>query len=319
MSTSTVWERVLVTGGLGFVGSYLKAALIERGLEANLIICGGPNDKNAAVPLDVRDETQVTRLIEEVRPTAVVHLAAIAAVTAANSDARQAWAVNLGGTLNLVEAIRSKSPDTRLLFVSSAEVYGRSLNSHSAVAETALLDPVNPYAASKAAADILVRQSAAQGVKAVIARPFNHTGPGQAEAFAVPSFAGQIARIEKGLQPPILSVGNLDDQRDFLDVRDVVNAYLSMLELCDALPAGATFNIASGEPVRIGDILEHLLSLSTVKIEVRLDPARLRPAPIPRVAGDATAARAVLHWEPRFALNDSLAAILDHTRQRLGA
>ncbi|MEI9891986.1 MAG: GDP-mannose 4,6-dehydratase [Caulobacteraceae bacterium] len=157
--------------------------------------------------------------------------------------------------------------------------------------ESALLQPVNPYAASKASADILVRQAAAAGLAATVCRPFNHTGPGQSDAFVAPNFAAQIARIEAGLQAPVIEVGSLDEERDFLDVEDVVDAYRMLMELRADPAARGIFNVASGAPIRIGDILERLLSRSKLRIEVRVDRERLRTTPIPRVVGNAARAQ----------------------------
>jgi GDP-4-dehydro-6-deoxy-D-mannose reductase len=307
---------VLITGAGGFVGRKLVAALAAR--HPDWIIdapCGAFGDPEAHI-IDVTDETRVTAWIAERRPDVVVHLAAVAAVTASVKDPRLAWRVNLDGTLNLVLAMQAHSPNAHLLFVSSAEVYGQSLKSATQVDETALLQPVNPYAASKAAADILVRQAAASGLSATVVRPFNHTGQGQSEAFVVPSFAAQIARIEAGLQPPTLLVGNLDDERDFLDVSDVIDAYDLLLTLRSFAEARGAFNVSSGVAIRIGDLLEKLLSLANVRIEVRIDSERLRPAPIPKVVGDSTRLRQ-LGWAPRASLDDTLAAVLDEQRRAI--
>jgi GDP-4-dehydro-6-deoxy-D-mannose reductase len=262
----------------------------------------------------VVDPVAVTETVERARPDMVVHLAAVAAVTDSVRDPRHTWRVNLDGVLNLVLALQARAPETHLLFVSSAEVYGESLNAATPVDEQALLQPVNPYAASKAAADILVRQAATAGLSATVARPFNHTGAGQSEAFVTPNFAAQVARIEAGLQAPVISVGALDDERDFLDVGDVTDAYLLMLDRRAELGRGAVLNVASGAPVRIGDILERLLSLSRVRIEVKVDPERLRPSGVKRIAGDASRLRA-LGWAPRIALEDTLAAVLEDKRR----
>ncbi len=216
--------------------------------------------------------------------------------------------------MNVVLALQEHAPDAHLLFVSSAEVYGSSLNLGHAVDEAALLQPVNPYAASKASADILVRQASAAGLSATVMRAFNHTGRGQNEAFVVPSFAGQIARIEAGLQPAVISVGSLDDERDFLDVSDVVNAYEMVLKRRKDLPAGSVFNVASGVSVRIGDLLAQMLSLAKVKIEVQVDSRRLRPAAIPRVVGNASKLRG-LGWTPCIPLADTLAEVLEERRE----
>jgi len=199
------------------------------------------------------------------------------------------------------------------VFISSAEVYGASFLNAASLDERALLQPVNPYAASKAAADLLVRQAAADGLAATVMRPFNHTGPGQDEAFVAPSFAGQIARIEAGLQPPVIDVGSLDEERDFLDVADVVQAYRLAIERRRDPAMSGVFNVASGQPVRIGDLLDRLLSQAKRKIDVRVDPARLRKAPIPRVVGDASRLRS-LGWRPTRNLDDTLRAVLEERR-----
>jgi GDP-4-dehydro-6-deoxy-D-mannose reductase len=304
-------SRVLITGAGGFVGRHLAAALRGRRPGWTLDL---PEAPGAAGGLDVTDAEAVSQRIELQPPDIVVHLAAVAAVTASVKDPRLAWRVNLDGTLNLVLAMQAHAPRAHMLFVSSAEVYGDSLKAEKPVDETSLLQPVNPYAASKAAADILVRQASAAGLSATVARPFNHIGPGQSDAFVAPSFARQIARIEAGLQPPVIQVGSLDDERDFLDVADVVDAYLLLLERRQDPAARQVFNVASGVALRIGDILERLLSAAHTRIEVHVDPSRLRPVAIPRVVGDASRLRA-LGWRPTRSIDDALMAVLEEQRR----
>lgn len=309
-------ETVVITGGQGFVGRYLSAALTQRWPDWTIVSCGGPSDAGEA--LDVSDAAAVDALIARTRPSIVVHLAAVSAVTTASLDPGLAWQINLWGTFNLTRALEAHAPDSHLLFVSSAEVYGRSLRSTGPIGEDALLEPANPYAVTKAAGDMLVRQYAHGGRSASVARPFNHTGPGQSDAFALPSFASQIARIEAGLQPPVMLVGSLDDERDFLDVRDVVAAYVAMIEHRASLPTGAVMNIASGQGRRIGDLLERLLGLAKAKIELRVDESRLRPNGIPKVVGDATRIRDALGWRPTHDFDETLKAILEEKRLTLG-
>jgi GDP-4-dehydro-6-deoxy-D-mannose reductase len=303
--------KVLVTGADGFVGRRLIEAIGAGRPQWSVAAAKGP-----FVPggLDVVDAQAVSAMVERERPDIVVHLAAVAAVTDSVRDPRLTWDVNLGGVLNMVLALQAHAPDAHLLFVSSAEVYGESLNRAGQVDEQALLQPVNPYAASKGAADILVRQAAITGLSATVARPFNHTGAGQSEAFVAPNFAAQVARIEQGRQPPVIRVGSLEDERDFLDVGDVVDAYMLMIDRRAELGRGTVLNVASGTPVRIGDILDHLLSMSRVKIEVKVEAGRLRPASIPRVVGDASRLRA-LGWAPRISLTDTLEAVLEEKRR----
>ena len=311
--------RALLTGGRGFVGARLAAELRRRHPDWTVDASDRASAAPSADALDVTDAAAVEAWVRGRRPDVVVHLAAVAAVTAATADPRQAWRVNLDGTLNLVLALQAHAPDAHLMLVSSAEVYGRSLDASEPVTEAALLQPVNPYAASKAAADLLVRQVGVAGLSTSVMRAFNHTGPGQSELFVAPSFAAQIARIEAGLQPPEMVVGSLDEERDFLDVDDVVDAYADGVDARGRLEPGATFNVASGRAVRIGDLLERLLSLSPVRVAIRTDASRLRATAVARVVGDATRLRKAVGWRPTRALDDTLAALLTHERARAAA
>jgi len=315
MSESAAGPRLLLTGGQGFVGRYLTAAVAQR--RPDWVIDAPRPPTPDGVGLDVTNAEAVAAYIKATQPDIVVHLAAVAAVTTSVKAPRLAWDVNLGGTLNLVLAMQEHAPQAHLLYVSSAEVYGASLKSGVPATEQTLLQPMNPYAASKAAADILVRQAAANGLSATVMRPFNHTGAGQSESFVAPSFAAQIARIEAGLQPPVLSVGSLDEERDFLDVHDVVRAYAMALDARTSMATGEVFNVASGQAVRIGDLLERLLRQARVPIEVRIDPERLRRASIPRAVGDPARLRQTLNWVPNIDLNTTLIAVLDDQRERL--
>ncbi len=185
--------------------------------------------------------------------------------------------MNLGGTLALARAILAHAPGCLLLFASSADGYGESFRGGEALDEGARLAPLNPYAATKAAADLALGAMVPEGLRVVRARPFNHTGPGQAPAFAVPAFARQAARIKAGLQPPVMQVGNLEPRRDFLDVRDVCAAYALCLARGEALPPGVILNLASGQARRIGDVLADVLREAGVKARVETSAARLRP------------------------------------------
>jgi GDP-4-dehydro-6-deoxy-D-mannose reductase len=320
MSAPEPGARVLLTGGRGFVGSRLTARLAARHPRWRLDTPAAPGTGSSGEStLDIADAAAVEAWVAREKPDIVVHLAAVAAVTEAVKDPRRAWDVNLGGTLNLVLALQKHAPDAHLMFVSSAEVYGASLGRDGAATDEAvLLRPTNPYAASKAAADLLVRQASMEGLSTVVMRPFNHTGPNQSEAFVAPAFAGQIARIEAGLQPPVLSVGSLDDERDFLDVEDVTAAYAAVLDHRDRLPGGEVFNVASGRAVRIGDLLETLLSQARVKIEVQVDPSRLRREPARRIVGDASRLQAATGWRPEIPFAETLGRLLQARRAARG-
>jgi GDP-4-dehydro-6-deoxy-D-mannose reductase len=311
--------RALITGASGFVAPYVIEAL-HRACGRDVVVIATSRESGThpafgkIEALDVTDEAAVRGTIGRHQPDHVIHLAGIAAPGAALSDPQKAWRVHVRGTLNIAHAILDKAPECRLLYVGSGLVYGESAKSGAALDETALLAPVDEYAVTKAAADLALGALALRSLKVVRMRPFNHTGPGQSEAFVVPAFAMQIARIEAGLLPPIISVGNLDAERDFLDVRDVARAYALAVRNGDDLEAGVILNLASGIPRRVGDILDHLLRLARVKITVQTDPARLRPSDLPRIIGDARRARMRLGWAPEHQFEQTLADMLDDCR-----
>ncbi len=312
--------RILITGAEGFVGRHLIVAL--SALPATPEIIAGTYGAIAssllnarAVSLDVTDAEGTLGVIQAVQPTHVMHLASISVISRANRDVRKTWEVNTQGTLNVALAIKETAPTCRLLFCSSAQIYGGSFRSGKPLAEDAPLDPENIYASSKAAADILVGQMAKDGLRAIRLRPFNHTGPGQPPTLAVASFASQIAAIERGDQKPVMKVGNLSMRREFLDVRDVVDAYVRAIQRFDNLPNGAVYNIASGDAIAIDAILGMLLSMSSKEIKVAQDPDRMRPNETPVMVGDAEAARRALECRPRRKVEATLKSILDYYRE----
>ena len=290
--------RIVVTGAQGFVGGHLLPTLADAYPAADML----------TAPFDVTDAEAVDAAIAAARPDAVIHLAAIAAPMDARRDPGRAWQVNLHGTLNVARAILARAPTATLLFAGTADAYGASFRPGLPLDETAPLAPQNTYGATKAAADLALGAMAAEGLRVIRARPFNHTGPGQSDAFVVPAFARQVARIKAGLQPPVMEVGALDPERDFLDVRDVCRAYASCLAA--DLPPGTILNLASGHPRRIGDILQSLLDLAGITPEIRTDATRLRPADIPRAVGDATKVRTLLGWSPQIPWEQTLADVL---------
>ena len=296
---------VLVTGGSGFVGGHLLPILRRRFTDEAVL----------APAFDISDPAVTIDAIAAARPLTVLHLAAIAAPAEAKRDPDAAWRVNLFGALNVARAVRAVRGCT-MIFVSSADAYGTSFLDGPANERTALA-PRNAYAATKAAADLALGAMAADGLRVLRLRPFNHTGPGQSDAYVVPAFARQRARIEAGLQPPVIDVGALDPVRDFLDVRDVCQAYAIAIERADALPSGTILNIASGVGRRVGDILADMIRLAAFSPELRIDPARLRPSDISTAIGDATQAHEHLGWMPEVPWDRTLADILTHWRHRV--
>jgi GDP-4-dehydro-6-deoxy-D-mannose reductase len=308
-------RRIAVTGSSGFVGQWLTRCLAaDPAGHATIpffeVENGGPGG-------DVSDRDLVARRMKALLPDVVIHLASIAAPLEAMRNPRRAFEVNVGGTFNIAEAMLAHVPRARLLFIGSSEAYGLAFNEFDRpLNEDAPLRPTSMYGTTKAAADLLVGQMARNGLDAIRFRPFNHTGPGQSPDYVVPAFARQIARIERGLQAPVIQVGNLDAERDILDVRDVVGAYAVAATVEEGIAQGSVFNLAAGAPVRIGDLLQALLSKSDRKIEVEIDPAKVRPSEVPRASGDSTRVREMLGWRPVNRLEQTLRDVLDDWRAR---
>jgi GDP-4-dehydro-6-deoxy-D-mannose reductase len=304
--------KALVTGGTGFVGRHLITALREGGYE--VLACGGPHETHA-LPIDLGDVSSLRAAIDIAQPDVVFHLAAQTFVPHSLSSPMETYEANVIGTANLAQALRGyagaagKMP--RLLFTSSAEVYGAQPPEAFPLHETALPHPANPYAASKAAAElILLGEALGHGLDVVIARAFNHIGPGQDERFAVAGFAAQLARIAAG-GAPLLYTGNLQPKRDFTDVRDVVRAYIA---LAVRGQSGEIYNVCSGVARSMREVLGELIVIAHVAVEVRDDPARMRPSEIPIFVGENAKLRAATGWEPLISFRSSLRDIYEAAR-----
>jgi len=343
--------RALVTGGAGFAGRHLLAALRAAGHEAHSAdlhgggaagivapevelpgapgaqsgvgavgaAAGTPGAERAAAAsshvvhhrLDVTDGAACRALVGEVRPDWLFHLAGFAHVSKAEQVPDACLAVNFGGARAVLAGCLAASPRTTVLLVSSAEVYGRVDEAALPVAEDAPLAPATIYAVSKAAAEMSAHHARAQGLAVTILRPFNHIGPGQSADFVASAFAQQVARIEHGLQEPVLRVGNLEARRDLSDVRDTVAGYLAA---AGGGRAGATYNVCSGRAVAVRELLETLLSLSSADVRVERDPARMRVLDMPVFLGSGERLARDTGFRPRRALRDTLADVLDYFR-----
>jgi GDP-4-dehydro-6-deoxy-D-mannose reductase len=310
-------RTILVTGAGGFAGRHLLPALREA-FPGAAVIGTARRPEPGLHDLDVTDAAQAGRLLAELQPDGCIHLAAVSSLAAAARDPEQAWRVNLGGALAVARAVQLHAPHCTLLFVSSSEIYGDSFRAGMPLDEAALPAPRNAYAATKAAADLAMGALAAEGLRVIRVRPFNHTGPGQSPGFVVPDFARQVALIAAGRQAPVLHTGALDTKRDFLDVRDVCAAYVACLRHAATLPPGTILNIASGVARRIGDVLADLLAIAGIAAEIRPAERLRRSSDIATSLGDARRARDLLGWRPAIDWQATLREVLEDWRGRIG-
>jgi GDP-4-dehydro-6-deoxy-D-mannose reductase len=232
------------------------------------------------------------------------------------TDPRGTWTLNLGGSLNLLEAVKSSGQKPRVILVGSGVCYGNPPSQFIPVNEDCPLRPNNPYAASKAAVDLLgIQHYLAHGTDVVMVRPFNHAGPRQSPRYVLASLALHVAEVERGYRE-YLEIGNLDVVRDFIDVRDVVRAYRC---LASKGQAGEIYNLGSGQGTKIADALEYLRSQATSVIPVRVDAARIRPVDQPLLVADASKLRAAVGWKPRYTIEQTLADTLEFSRTLVAA
>jgi len=315
-------RRILVTGASGFVGGYLLPVLQRDFPEAELHATAHgamtPSDEVRWHRLDLLEAEAVQALIGSLRPDVVIHLAAQSNVALSFREPELTWRVNLEGTLHLQRALASQGR-CLLIQVGSADMYGASFLD-GVVDEQSLLQPLNPYAASKAAADLAAFElSRTSEVQVIRARPFNHTGAGQSDAFVVSGFARQIAETEAGLREPVITTGDLSAERDFLHVADVAEAYTALIQKGAGLESGSAVNICSGEAVAVSTVLDELISLSSVPLERRVDPEKLRKSDIPRVQGRAALLQSETGWARRISRRQMLSSVLDYWRGVYGA
>ncbi|MGC8640040.1 MAG: GDP-mannose 4,6-dehydratase [Isosphaeraceae bacterium] len=315
--------RVLVTGASGFVGGHLCEHLIEMGdVAVGLSARGVWPDELAHLGRWVRiercdltttSESELVDLLERKRPEVIYHLAAQSNPHASLADPRGTWAINLGGTLNLLEAVRRAGPlcTPRVVLVSSGVCYGNPAAEFLPVREDCPLRPNNPYAASKAAADLLgIQYFLAHELETIMVRPFNHAGPRQSPTYVLPALAQQVAKVEAGCQTQV-EVGNLDIVRDFTDVRDVVRAYRL---LAQHGKAGEVYNLGSGRGTRLADALGYLIQQAHAPIPVQVAPSRVRPVDLPFLVADSSKLHTQTGWDPIYAIEQTLTDMLSSFR-----
>ena len=297
--------RVLVTGGSGFAGRWLLEHLTATGHEAL-------SDRPRNERIDITDRDGVGALLAEARPDVVIHLAAVAFGPDAEADTLRAMRVNIGGTAVLVDQARRLDRAPAILVVSSADVYGTQAMASQPIDETACTTPSRAYGLSKLGQEsVALAMAAAGGLRIAIARPFNHTGPGQRPKFAIPAFAARIIAARAAGQRTI-TVGNIDVERDIGDVRDTVRAYRLIAEglVEGSIDTAQRFNVATGVSVRIGDIVERIASLAGHGVTLQVDPSLVREDDPPLMLGDATALRRRTGWRPEIPLDQTLQDVL---------
>jgi GDP-4-dehydro-6-deoxy-D-mannose reductase len=310
--------RFLITGGTGFVGPHLIQLLKSNASKIAVIASGDSRSRQEQEPrveyyeLDIRRAEEVRSLVHKLSPTHICHLAGISAVDVSWSNPRLTFEVNVLGALNLFEAAMSLPSPPRILNVSTSQLYA---SSDRILTETSPVSPDNPYAASKAMAELLLvqyRKSIAGGI--ITARSFNHTGPGQSPNFVLASIAKQFAEMRAGLRPARLTVGNIEVKRDFTDVRDVVLAYSTLL---NKGRTGEIYNVCSGSAVRVADVIQKFQALSGIAIEIDVDPARRRSNEVPQILGDFTKIRKETGWSPQIPLEKTIRDLMDYWREKI--
>jgi len=312
--------KALITGISGFVGSHLAEYLLAStdwqvagtvfGPYGNIAdLCG----RLELYPAELSRLDVMTFILEQSQPDVIFHLAAQPLVSASRRDPWTTLETNIRMQLNVLEGVARIKPGCRILVVGSSEEYGLVSPEDLPVDEDTPLRPLNPYALSKVAQDLMgLQYHLTHQLHVIRVRPFNHIGPRQRVGFVAPDLASQIAATELDLRPPVIQVGNLAARRDFSDVRDVVRAYVALIT---SGQPGQVYNVGAGESHSIQELLDTLLTMSRVPIEVRQDPERMRPSDVPEVICNTTRIRECTGWQTTIPFEQSLQDILEYWRQ----
>lgn len=314
--------RIFITGATGFAGSHLVDRLLADGHDLFALVHDETSHQTLPVhqqieliPGDLLKSSSIKKAVANVKPDVIYHLAGQASPAISWKDPAYTLAVNTGGTANLLEA--AVAVDTsRVVIVTSAEIYGPVTEGMLPLTEDTVPQPRHPYGISKMAAGQLAPiYWQRYGLQVVEARPFNHVGPRQALGFVVPDFASQLAAIKLGQKPPVMSVGNLEAERDFTDVRDVAAAYVALAEMGHP---GEAYLICSGKAVSIYSLLQELSDLARVDVQITFDPKRMRPSDTPCLFGSYAKIEQHTGWQPQIPLQKSLTDALEYWLERLG-
>jgi GDP-4-dehydro-6-deoxy-D-mannose reductase len=314
--------RVLITGINGFVGKYLTEYLLSEGFKIwGTTRNSSPNfsrsDNVHYISTDLDNEEELIQILNRIRPDHIYHLAGQSSVKLSWEKKAETLEANVSKTVHLLEAIRKSevADSVSVLTVGSSEEYGKVDQDEMPIKETTPLRPISPYGISKATVSMLARHYyQAYGLQIIHARPFNHIGPGQGMGFVTSDFAKQIVEIEKGIKSPTITVGNLTAERDFIDVRDITKAYFSVVRFGGA---GESYNICSGKPTRISNVLNYYLSITKNNIEILNDVNLMRPIDVPLYYGSNDKLTHDTSWKPLIPLEESLIDILNHCRKTI--
>jgi|APSaa5957512622_1039677.scaffolds.fasta_scaffold38575_2 GDP-4-dehydro-6-deoxy-D-mannose reductase len=308
--------RALITGMEGFVGPYLAKELIKRGY----IVAGTYLKKRSdSIPkkttqyhVDILDMDALNEMLLDFKPDVLFHLAGISDVGFSFKQPEITHKINVEGTKNVIESAFKLEKKPKILMVGSAMEYG--IPQFTPITEDHPLNPSSPYAKSKVEAEKIAKEYCDKGMEIISTRSFNHTGPGQSPNFVSSSFAREVAKIEKGLQKPDIKVGNLSSKRDFTDVRDIVKAYVDLVEKGKS---GESYNVCSGKGVSMQKILDVLLSITSVEVFMETDEERIRPSDVPISIGDNTKLKEDTGWVPKINLERTLYDLLNYWRENV--
>jgi GDP-4-dehydro-6-deoxy-D-mannose reductase len=304
--------KALITGIDGFVAPHLNSLLKNKGIETVTTYNSAETAPRESIHMDITNETEVTEVIKTTSPDMIFHLAGFSSVAKSFENPALCMKINVDGTKNILDAVRLLGLKTKILVVGSAEVYGKPVLVP--ITENHPLSANTPYGESRIKQEALCDEYVTKyDLFVVVSRGFNHTGPGQIDTFAIPSFAKQITLIEQGKQTE-LKVGNLNAIRDFSDVRDVVNAYYLILKKGKK---GEKYNVCSGNQQSMKNILNVLINKAKKKIMVTEDSNRMRPSDIPILVGDNTKLRETTGWKPQIKLEQTMSDVLEFWRKKI--
>lgn len=308
--------KALIVGGAGFVGKYLIDA-IKQDLNCDVIVTKSEHhnafrDDVQFVNLNVLNKEETLKVLKHYQPNYIFHLAAQSSISRSWKDPINTVRVNIMGSLVLLDAVKEAKLNPVIIMVGSGEEYGLTCLQSVPLKEIDILSPQNIYAATKACQNMLSSvYSKAYGMSIIMVRAFNHVGPGQSDIFVISDFCHQVAKIESGLQEPVIKVGNLNAKRDFTDVRDVVRAYTSLAQFG---VFGETYNVGSGSSICIRDVLDLILSKSKTKIRIEEDKQKFRPVDVPIIEADISKISNTTGWKPNIGINTIIEDMLDYWR-----